>query len=410
MARLRRRTTPHAPAFSYRTILHIDSGWVHALILEMGSGTALIVGAGREARLDMGPEIDPTSLAPVCESALRIAENMTADVVGHVIVPDQAILSISGPHLVSLSAEVKVRRSAPNRPLGKREHERLLNRLSRTTQSRLASLGGDRTPIILHASVVHLAVDGHAVTTPLQFRGKEVEARSLVIGADHSIMEEMRALARSLKLEAMAVALPWAIANMIEGPDAVWLIVDEHQATLYRTEGGRLVGLEIVDCGREALMRDLAVDLGLPEFRAEALLAAHATGEVGDYSARVMDQVVEQCVARWTVALEPGLARLCEQTSPPLRLRYWELAKPWPRLGDALTSWMNGWGLSSFPEVQRLGFRDCPTVSDRTGATSAMPARTALCALAHHAAATMQAAGADQDSVSAEFQAMMSQG
>ena len=96
---------------AYRTILHIDDDWVYAIIVELHPASTLIVGAARERRLESGPQVQAMTLAPVCEDVLRQAEDMTGKVIGTVVIPDEAMISIRGPHLQTITCSVRVRRT-----------------------------------------------------------------------------------------------------------------------------------------------------------------------------------------------------------------------------------------------------------------------------------------------------------
>ena len=372
----------------YKTLVHIDDEWAHALIVELRPEGTLIIGAARERRLEMG-DIRASSLAPVCEDALRKAEDMTGRIIGHIVVPDEALISICGPYLTSIACAVRSKRPDPARAIGQRELRRLFQRLYRTAAERAASASDQQKDPsnleLLQAEVLEAQVDGLAVTTPIRFRGESLGASALFLFADSDVMAEMRALATVLKLDTRFVAAPWAIASVRPHRNAVGLILDAHETCLCRMRNNQITAMETCPYGSQALERDWSVSLGLPQFRPRALWEAYARGELDEEGQEVLENAMDYCFAHWFSALQGPLARLAEQGPLPPRLCYWETMPAWPGMARAMAAWISTWANDGYAQMQRLGLVDIPSISDRTGRLQTAPSAIALCALAHHA-------------------------
>ena len=372
----------------YRTILHIDDDWVYAIIVELHPASALIVGAARERRLESGPQIQATTLAPICEEVLRRAEDMTGKVVGAMVIPDEAMISVRGPHLQTITCSVRVRRPDPSKMITQRELKRFFERLYRAAEAQTGLAGSESTGAdfeFIHADVAQVLVDGHAVTTPVRFRGEILDGSALLLSARSSVMTELRALSATLKLSARAIAVPWALANLQFELDTLGMILDAHETCLYRVQAGRVAALESCPYGSENLSGDLAINMGLPQYRVSALERAFSRGDLDDAQCAWLEEAMQYSFRQWFQTLGPALAKMAELGPLPSRLCYWEISPNWPIIGHVLNAWMETWDLVEFPDLRRCGFADVSSVGDRTGTIAANPARTVLSALAHHA-------------------------
>ena len=402
MSSLRPRAWATGVEVAYQTILHIDDEWVYAIIVELRPESTLIIGSARGRRIESGPEIQATALAPICEEVLRRAEDMTGEVIGGVVVPDEAMISIRGPHLQSLNCSVQVRRSDPSRMISRREVRRFIERLYRVAESQA---GLDRPDNqgpgfeFIHADVAHVQVDGHAVTTPLRFRGEKLDGSALMILARSSVMNELRALVTTLKLSARAVAVPWAFANLRPDLDTLGLVLDDHETCLYHVKAGRVVAIASYAYGRGNLSGDLAINLGLPQYRINALERAYVDGHLDESQCAWLEEAMQYAFRQWFQTLDPALTKLAEVGPLPPRLSYWEISPSWPIIEHALNAWMESWGLRAFPMLQRCGCGDIPSVGDRTGTLSEIPTLTVLSALAHQASLMSR----EQDAMSEEL-------
>ncbi len=386
---------------TYRSLLHIGDEWVRAAIAEVRPESVLIVGAAKEPRIDAGPDIAASSLAPVCEDALRRAEDMTQDVIGQAVVPDEALLSLSAGSARSVKATVQVARSEPNKEIGQREINHLLQELHRAVEGQAAvaepAAGGGRelarSLVLGDIRLAETSVDGHLVTSPLQFRGSTLEATASALFLSPTMMEELHWLVTYLELSARLVAVPWALAAAMSeqepsASDLIGCLVDTRESTLFRLRRGTVVAMESCAFGSHDLLGDLGVSLGVPRFRADDLCQAYCAGELEEDAAAQVGRGMAYAERRWCDALAEPFARLSAQeaaTTGLTRLWYWQMAPAWPGLEYALGTWAGAWSADRLSSVTRGNAQSIPGVSDRTGLIDQEPAGTFLAVLAHHA-------------------------
>jgi len=387
--------------------LHIGDEWVRALLVEVRPENVLTIGVGKERRIDRGPAIKAATLASVCEDALRRAEDMTERTVGYLVVPDEAIVSIPGLYVHSVIGRVQMVRSQPEREIGQRELLRLLSRLYDTTEhlaavatvhkSGSASTVSSSSFEFLQAKVIEMRVDGYEVTMPIRFRGSKLEAAAVALFAEAPFMDELRLLMTYLELAPTAVATSWAIASCMNEQEALGLVLDSHETTLFLLRRGTVVALERCAFGGEELARDLAVALGLPRFRTDALQDAHRQGELDEKQIGQLEEGMRYSARQWLQSLNGALSRIAEQNPLPHRLCFWEMFPGFPALEQILRGWMETWPLDRFPVVRKVGLKDIPGISERTGVAggdrgiSHDPEDAAAFALAHYAGGLQEA-------------------
>lgn len=380
-----------SPSVSYRSILHIGEEWVRALVVEIRPESVLVIGAGREKRLDAGQALEAKTLASVCEGALRQAENMTERTIGRLVVPDEAILGLPGRHMHSVIGQVQMVRAQPEREITERELYRLLVRLYNATEqlaARTVSSSSSRPqyPLgLLETKVIEIRVDGNEVTTPVRFRGDRLEARAVGLYADGATLAELSRLADCLELTILPVANSWAMASAMNEQEAVGLIVESHETVILTLRRGTVIGLDRLPHGGAELMRDLAVHLGLPRFRISALREAYLSGQLDDEWHDLLREGVSHVVVPWLRGIAAALNRLAESDNLPSRLCFCEMDVPFPMLAGALQSWMESWPVDEFPTVRRLDIRDIAGISERTGTLRQDPADMGVMALARYA-------------------------
>ena len=400
----RRHATPAAEGISYRSLLHIGEEWVRAAIVEVRPEGVLIIGTAMEPRIDTGPAIMASSLAPVCEDALRRAEDMTKGVIGQAIVPDEALISISGGGARSVMGTVQVTRPEPSREIGQRETKHLLHRLYQAAEKQAAAATESatgarpekpRSLALWDMRLAEVAVDGHVVTSPLRFRGTELGAAAVALFMDQTVMEELHWLVTYLELSARLVDMPWALASAMSEQDAassnlIGCMLDARDSTLFWLRRGTVVAMESCAYGGDDLLRDLGVSLGVPTFRADDLCRAYCAKELDEGEAERVESSMGYAERHWGSALQAPFAQLMAQggaafPTETARLWYWQMARAWPGLERMLHAWADTWPVDRAPSVTCATTQSIPGVSDRTGLIGQEPADTFLAALAHQA-------------------------
>lgn len=390
MAKTRQRPAPPLSSdIAYRTILQVDDEYVRALVVEIRPEGVLIIGAGKERRIDIGQPLQASTLAPVCEDALRQAEDMTERVIGHLIVPDIAIVGVPSTHIVGVTSMACVLRPQPEREIGKRELSHLLSRLYHVAEQRaaLATASSDSAPSleVVESRIIEVQVDGHAVTNPIRFRGNKVEATAMVLFAEVALIAEWQRLLDLLKLEPRLVSGSWAMASAMREQDAIGLVLHAGHSTLLWLEKGVVRSVENCAYGGNELASDLALALDIPRLRADALRAAYLRKELDEELGERLKQSMKRSARRWLEALNATLSKMAEQRDLPPRLCYAEATLGFPALEEILLAWMGTWPLDRFPSVRRLDPAYIPGISERTGKIGDDPADIQTLALAHYA-------------------------
>jgi cell division protein FtsA len=379
----------------YRTILHIDEDAVRALVVEVRPESVLVIGASEERRMDPGSPVRAAVLAPICEDALRRAEEMGERVIGRLIVPDDAIIGVPDSHICSVNGQAQALRAQPDRRIEQEEISRLLRRLCDANETLAAAatqkLGRNPTSYeLIETRIADMRVDGQSVTSPLGFRGKRIEGAAIAFFAESVLMNELRLLMDYLEIEATATPLSWALAHCLGAQETLGLILEPQETGLFLWQHGTVAAMDRCAHGGHQLYRDLAAALAVSRFRAEALCKAYLQGELDEESGAMLQQGIRYSQKQWQASLDEGLRGLNDKrngaTDPlPARLHMLECAPLLPHAEAALRTWMEKWLPERFAEVQRFTIRDVSGVSDRTGVAGADPRNLAIFALARYA-------------------------
>jgi hypothetical protein len=328
-------------------------------------------------------------LTPVCEEALRRAEGVTKDVMGRLVVPDTALVGVPGSFAKSAIVHVETIRAEPEKPISRRELQRFLRRLYHTATQQLLqdSRSGDGSISfeLIEAQVAEIAVDGHNVTTPLQFTGAKLHATAVTVFGEAPFISALQEVMGRLRLEASSIPVFWTLASAMMTREAIGIVLDVHETTIFWQRGNTVSALETCPYGGQHLVRDLAVSMGLPSFRVKALQDAYVSGQLDEDFREWMETSIQYSVEQWLHALNQMLPHLTKHPNLPGQVCFWQMGPGLPGLADALRGWLKRWPVDRLPTLEEHGSGDIPRVSDRTGLLSDEPSDTALLALAHYA-------------------------
>jgi cell division protein FtsA len=205
--------------------LDIGTEYVKALVAAIDGDQLQIIGVGRQRQrlsdMHSGAIADIAGVVENCDKALTAAEEMAS------VGPRRAIIGIAGELVKGMTTTIRYQRSDPEKRIDMAELERIFDRVrERTFERAKAQLqwesGNDELEIRhVNSALAAMHIDGHKVTSPLGFQGKDVAvglysafAPMVHIGAFERVAEE-------LDLELIAVpAQPFAVARSMTVSDA----------------------------------------------------------------------------------------------------------------------------------------------------------------------------------------------
>ncbi len=353
------------PAF---TVLDLGTTYVKALVVTTDGQRGEVWGVGRHRLRGMrrGRVADVAAVAMFCEIALCGAEDMTVRTCGVRLVPDRAVLGLSGSMIHAVIVPAKAQRPQPAERVRLEELQPLADRAIRLAWAQVQPLG----PLELaQVEPLGVAIDGHRVSDVTRFRGRELELELFLAFVPQVQVQTLQRLCRRLGLEAVtASAGPLALAS-VRREDGLFIDLGGAATDLLLVGDGRLTAVSHLPSGGDSLDRELARQGHLTSARAELTKIRYQAGQL---DARERDWTAAVCqheAAIWLQNLQPALQRL--NAGQPLPPQIW-LCGGGSQLDEVLQAcqhypWMQQLHFARYPQVRRLGPMDLPAVLDRTG-------------------------------------------
>jgi hypothetical protein len=368
---LRRRIDP-LPALSVRhqSIVTWENGHVRAAVLQLGDGTAEMVGVSAAPVHGISrtthPDVDRWHAG--CEKALSQAEDMTPKLCGRKVVPDYVTMSLPAEITHSMQVAVAQQRRNAQRPIGFDEVSRLALRSFRTAQDLLgseSSLGED----IIYGSVVETILDGQVVNDPLGLHGQALELRLCYHVAPLEWIRALETVAARMEL-ALSCLVPQHVAHAALLPDARALLVllDEEHTTLALVRRGRVEATALCEHGAREIINAVGAVLNLHGRQAEALVRAFRADQLRDDFSLYVARAFWAELRRWMSALAQEVLALARDDGAPLRVYGQDLSRQLPEALQALETpfWEQRLALGSCPEVIELNINLSHNVLDCT--------------------------------------------
>ncbi|MBU0493216.1 MAG: hypothetical protein KKA73_25385 [Chloroflexi bacterium] len=353
------------PAF---TILDLGTTYVKALVVTTNGERNEVWGVGRQRLrgLRRGHLADVAAAAMCCETALCQAEDMTLRTCGVSLVPDQAIIGLSGAVLLTHIVPVRVARPQPDERVRLEELHALIDRGLRAAQGLAEQVG----PVeLVQAEPLRIAVDEHRVSDVTRFRGRELAVDLYSAFIPQTQLLALARLRQRLSLDTVRIAAgPLALAASRRA-DGLLIDLGGETTDLTLVSRGRPVAIHHVLCGGLAVDRELAQRLSVTTSRAETIKLSYAAGRLDEHGSQDVGTICREEAALWLASLQPVLRRVGEeQTLPPT---IW-LCGGGSQLPEVLPAcqqfpWMQRLPFAQYPQVQRLTPLDLPIMVDRTG-------------------------------------------
>ena len=356
-------------------IIDPGSTTLRVLIVEVQDGRATVWGWA-EAPAVTGSELDLASLALAVEGALSEAEEMARDRAEQWLMADQMVIGLPASQLQGWAPPVNQRRAQPERPIDERELSGLLSRAVRLAVGRISESGGrSRTGSkgsdwrLVDSVAVTLSVDGHGVTDPVGFKGRDFAATVFTALAQSDTIDAWCELARRLEFSALTVAAaPLAVAASVAEPRAILIDVGGRRTDLIRCQAGRPVAIDSLSGGGTALSRTLIQKWGVTPDRAEQVKRAYCGGRLAGESAAEVKVLLAPVIQAWLAEAETALVRLNQEEPLPHRLVLLGGGSLVPDVAEALRTlaWSQLLRFARYPEVGHLRPTDLPGVVNRT--------------------------------------------
>jgi cell division protein FtsA len=359
---------------SFRSVIDLGTEYVKALVVEVEEDRAIIIGQGvarhKGSYASDAAIGDFETVTATCDQALRQAEDMTEEVYGRKVVPDQAVMGIPSPLIQGAAYTVKQQRSSPKRPVSQRELTQLLQRVQRLALQQLSQEFASQELTLVDNSIAEIAVDGHQVTDPVGFRGENLAVTVFNALALRESLDGLRIIAEGLELEPpLLVPESRVVASFLKGSEVIGLDVGGRETEIFWTRNGGLLASRTVPLGGRAVSQRLAEGLHLSLQEAEALKLSRSRGQINETTPVPVGEMLSGAVVVWLAEVERQLMALAGGRNLPHCIYLWGGGSELPELVEAVRtfSWMGELLFARCPEVEVLNPERVPGLLDRTG-------------------------------------------
>lgn len=385
----KRGTIPEMPV-RHHSIVTWEKGHVRASVIELGEGTAELIGVGAAPVHGIGrashPDLDRWSLG--CEKALSQAEDMTLVSSGRKVVPNYVTMSVPAEINHNLPVAVTHPRRRADRGVTFEELAALLRRGYRQAQDILGTRSKSAAEDIICGSVAQVSLDGQAIADPVGLRGEQLELHMNFCLAPLEWIRALEIISERLEMELTSI-VPHHMAYASPLPDAAALLVllDDHCSMINMVRRGRLAWGALVEVGERDMIGATAGVLNLQGQQADALMRA--------YRARELREDVEMEVARafwrqlrgWMTALAEGVKAHVPGVRVPHLIYFLDITRRIPEACNCLVTpfWEHCLPFGRCPVVIKLGVNMVRNVLDCTAQASG-PRYLLLRGLGHYVA------------------------
>lgn len=371
----RRRRESRDPCSVCVCIVDPGTTALRVLVAEVRDGRAQVWGW---SEVPAESAARPDRLAAACEEALVQAERMAQERAGHWLMADQMIVGLPSAVLRGRAWPVTQQRSRPERPVEESELAGLLARALRLAGHHLAD-GPDWR--LVDSAIVAMSMDGHGVSDPVGFKGREMSASVFAALAPADQIDAWCVAARQLELSTLTLtAAPLVLAAGTTAPHSVLIDVGGETTDLALCRAGCPLALESLPAGGTELTRALVQKWGLAPGRAEQVKKLYTGGGLPADAGTQIREVIMPALRDWLAAIENALIRLSPDEPLPQRLVLLGGGSALPEIGEAMRTlaWSDRLQFARYPEVGRLLPADIPDVVNGTDRGRAAGDVTAL--------------------------------
>ena len=359
---------------SFRSVIDLGTEYVKALVVEVKEDRAVIIGQGmalhKGSYASDGAIGDLETVTAICDQALRQAEDMTEEVYGRKVVPDQAVMGIPSLLVRGAAYTVQQQRSSLRRPVSQRELTQLLQRVQRLALQQLSQEFASQELALVDSSIAEIAIDGHRVTDPVGFRGEDLAVTVFNALVLRESLDGLRDIAEGLELELpLLVPESQVVASFLKGSEVIGLDVGGRETEVFWSRNGGLLASRTVPLGGRAVSQRLAEVLHLSLREAEALKLSYSRDQISETTPAAVGEVLDGAVVTWLAEVERHLMVLVGEGSLPHCIYLWGGGSELPQLVEAVKTfpWMRELLFARCPEVEVLNPERVPGLLDRTG-------------------------------------------
>ena len=366
----------------YAIVLDIGTEFAKALIFKVEDGKGIITGTGRQHQklsdMQGGAVTDINGVVRNCQRALERAAQMAQ------IMPTQVIMGIAGELVKGNTTTIKYTRPDPKTNITLDELKDIITRVQRRSFDRARQIlswetGHAEVDVkLVNAAVVDVKIDGHKVTNPLGFQGREVQVGVFNAFAPIIHLGAIQTIAGELGLDLLGiVADPYALAKSI-GPkestefSAIFIDVGGGTTDIAVVRQGGVEGTKMFALGGRSFTKRIGTVMGMPFEEAEGLKIKYANNNVSGEDKIFIKKALETDCEVWLSGVQLTLEEFSKLDLLPSRILMCGGGANLPDIAEVLEKaiWNPHLPFARRPTVHFIKPQDVENIIDQTKSLS----------------------------------------
>lgn len=310
--------------------LDIGTEFVKVLVFKVEGGRGIVRGVGRVRQklsdMSAGAVTDIEGVIRNADQAIAAAASQAKTL------PKQVIMGIAGELVKGATTRIRYIRPDPKARITAKELGDLIGRIQRRAFDRARAQiswesGHPEIDVrLVNAAVTDVRVDGHRITNPIGFQGKEVHIGVYTAFAPIVHLGALQTIAEELDLNLLAIAAePYAVAYALTEEEsasysALFIDVGGGTTDIAVVVNGGVVGTKMFGFGGRSFTRRIAQVLGLPFSQAEEVKLSYSRGELSDDRGAKVEEALRADCEVWFSGVELTLGEFQNLELLPTRI------------------------------------------------------------------------------------------
>lgn len=315
---------------NFAIALDIGTEFAKSLIFKVEDGKGVVYGAGRQRQrlsdMQGGSVTDIHGVVQNCQKALERAAEQAQ------IMPTQVIMGIAGELVKGNTTTIKYTRPNPQTKITLEELKEIISRVQKRAFDRARQIlswetgHAEMDVKLVNAAIVDVKIDGHKVTNPLGFVGREVQVGVFNAFAPIVHLSAIQTVAEELGLDLLGVvADPYALAKSI-GPkestefSAIFVDIGGGTTDIAIVSQGGVEGTKMFALGGRSFTKRIATVMGVSFEEAEEMKIKYSAGELPEDDQNFIKKGLETDCQVWLSGVELTLEEFSNVELLPSRI------------------------------------------------------------------------------------------
>ena len=296
---------------------------------ELSGRKAYIKGFGKIAQrlgdIQSGVVTDIGSVVHNCKEAIRAASEEAG------MRPTQMVMGIAGEFVKGATTTIVYDREEYDAKINLSELRSIVHKLQWKAFAEVRSQLSEETGYpeidvkLVNTAIVDVRIDGHRVTNPLGFQGKQVQMSIFNSFAPLVHFSALQSIADELELDLLSiVSEPYAVARSLDAGNAnlsaIFIDIGGGTTDVALVENGAVVGTKMFALGGRTFTKRLALELNISFQEAEKLKIAYVEDKLEAKSKKIIANTIGHDTEIWLEGVMHCLSEFKEVETLPSRI------------------------------------------------------------------------------------------